>query len=155
MSGQLGLRSAFEGRKLPRMRSAVALFVLGWGTAASLGCGASMRTVVESDMRFEHCYRIDDDGAAPAEAKRGCWHDWVSHYTRGQDRNRVDYAKERLRVLSLAPVTSPVAQPSSTMAGPKPSSPYAPPPAITPSEGSATSPSGWPPGASTAAVKQQ
>ncbi len=155
MSGQLGLRSAVRGRKIRRMRSAVVLLGLACGTAASLGCGASMRTVVESDMRFEHCYRIDDDASAPAESKRGCWHDWVSHYTRGQDRNRVDYAKERLRVLSLAPVTSPVAQPTSTMAGPKPSSPYAPPPAITPSEGPSTpGPSGWPPGASTAAAKQ-
>ena len=93
-------------------------------------CGPSMRTLVESDMRFEHCYRIDDDPTAAMPKKRACWHDWVNRYTRGQDKNRVDYARERLRVLELSPTAGAPAQPTTTIASPQPAvNPYAPPPA--------------------------
>ena len=66
------------------------------------GCGISMRYVVESDMRFEHCYRLDEDARTPLETKRQCWGEWTTTYQKGQDRSRVAYATERLRVLDSA-----------------------------------------------------
>ena len=53
-------------------------------------------------MRFERCYRIDDDPNAPLPDKRSCWLDWTTNYTRGQERSRVRYAKERLQTLETA-----------------------------------------------------
>lgn len=97
-----------------------------------IACGPSFRTVVEGDMRFEHCYRIDEDPQTPVDQKRACWHDWTARYTKGQDRSRVKYAKDRIHVLEGAP-TSAYAAPSvsasgSVIASPSPSSPYVPPP---------------------------
>jgi hypothetical protein len=88
-----------------------------------------MRNIVESDMRFEHCYRIDEDPAAPPADKHACWSEWNERYTKGQERSRVAYARERLRVLGAAEE----AAPASTVAAaacPPPASPYAPPPTV-------------------------
>ncbi|MGZ3422312.1 MAG: hypothetical protein ACXVEE_30865 [Polyangiales bacterium] len=91
-----------------------------------IGCGPSFKTLVESDMRFEHCYRIDEDARVPLEQKRACWGDWNARYSRGQDRARVSYAKDRLAVLNGAAAVAP--PPPTAVACPTPSSPYAPPP---------------------------
>ncbi len=101
----------------------------GW----ALGCGPSMRTLVESDMRFERCYRIDDDSASPLEDKRRCWREWTARYTKGQERSRVAYAEERLRLLDGVPTGATATGPGPTtavVACPSPASPYAPPPPI-------------------------
>jgi hypothetical protein len=95
-------------------------------TLALLGCGPSLKTLVESDMRFEHCYRIDEDGRVPLDQKRACWSDWNARYSRGQDRSRVAYAKDRMAVLNGAAVI--VTPATSAVACPTPSSPYSPPP---------------------------
>ncbi len=113
------------------------MFALPLSLAAA--CGPSIKNIVESDMRFEHCYRIDDDPTTPLDAKRTCWRDWTARYTRGQERSRVQYAKERVRVLDDAVtsgVGSGVAAPTtgaSNVASPSPENPYAPPPSIAPS----------------------
>lgn len=122
---------------MPDSRSWARLFLLTPALALSLAsaaCGPSMRTLVESDMRFEHCYRIDDDPKTPLDSKRGCWSQWTAHYAKGQDRARVTYAKQRLHVLDgvMATTPPPVASP---VACPSPSSPYAPPPAVAPKTG--------------------
>ena len=111
---------------------------------AIAGCGISIRYVVESDMRFEHCYRLDEDGRTPIDDKRQCWREWTATYQKGQDRSRVAYATERLRVLDSASTPNGgAASPSTTSAsgasttivlastgsGTAPLSPYAPPPA--------------------------
>jgi hypothetical protein len=110
--------------------------------ATIAGCGISMRYVVESDMRFEHCYRLDEDGRTPLDQKRACWREWTATYQKGQDRSRVAYATERMRVLDAAAPGAPPAPSgtangastsiilASTGSGTAPLSPYAPPPAI-------------------------
>lgn len=91
-------------------------------------CGPSMRTLVESDMRFEHCYRIDDDPKASLDHKRVCWSQWTQQYAKGQDRARVHYAKQRMQVLDGALAGTPASTEMATT--PSPLSPYAPPPAV-------------------------
>lgn len=106
-----------------------------FGSLGLLACGGvSVRYVVESDMRFEHCYRIDEDPRVSVDDKRACWTDWREKYQRGQDPNRITYVAERLRVLDVSaakgtPSTPTVA--AATAAGcPLPNSPYAPPPPV-------------------------
>jgi hypothetical protein len=110
-------------------------------------CGPSYRTVVEGDMRFEHCYTIDEDGRTSVEQKRTCWRSWTARYTRGQDPARVKYAKDRIEVLDgVAAPTAPTSSPESWAAGPSgpsgtviaspsPTTPYAPPPSLAPGNG--------------------
>lgn len=105
------------------------------GVVVLAGCGGvSVRYVVESDMRFEHCYRIDEDPNVTLETKRACWSEWHERYERGQDANRIAYAGERLRVLDAAAATGtttsspPVAVAATVQGCPNPNSPYAPPP---------------------------
>ncbi len=114
---------------------------------ALVACGPSMRNLVESDMRFEHCYRIDEDPNTPPENKRACWHEWTALYTKGQDRSRVHYARDRVRVLNGAiasapmPTVAPTATGGGAVACPPPANPYAPPPAVVPkTEKSAVAP---------------
>lgn len=101
---------------------------------ALIACGPSLKAAVESDMRFEHCYRIDDDPSTSVMAKRGCWSEWSARYTRGQARERLNYAHSRIKVLdgALATAPPPNASPSAAVACPPPSTPYAPPPAVVP-----------------------
>jgi len=106
------------------------------GVLSAVGCGTvSARYVMESDMRFEHCYRIDEDPRYPLYAKRTCWWDWHEHYERGQDANRITYVAERLRVLDTAAaggatVATPTIAAATSTACPIPTSPYAPPPPV-------------------------
>lgn len=55
----------------------------------------------ECDLRFEHCYAIDQDASAAPDAKKGCWRDWLHGYTYGQSRDRIEYAAARFGELSL------------------------------------------------------
>jgi len=100
---------------------------------APMACGGvSVRYVVESDMRFEHCYRIDEDPGVAVGDKRACWEEWRDRYMRGQDANRIAYANERLRILQGATptVATPAMAMSSATGCPLPNSPYAPPPSV-------------------------
>lgn len=109
---------------------------------ALIACGPSLKAAVESDMRFEHCYRIDDDPSTPVANKRQCWSEWTTRYTRGQARERVHYAKARIRVLdgALASGPPPTATPTTPVACPPPATPYAPPPAVVPKTAEAVTP---------------
>jgi hypothetical protein len=109
------------------MRGGSVAFLMIAG-AVVMGCGPSLKTLVESDMRFEHCYRIDEDPSTPIPQKHACWADWTARYTRGQDRSRVRYAKDRMAVLGGAAAAPPPAP--TAVACPTPSSPYSPPPAV-------------------------
>lgn len=114
--------------------------LFGWvAPLALVACGPSMKNLVESDMRFEHCYRIDEDPSTPLENKRACWHEWNALYAKGQDRSRIHYARDRVKVLNGAIATAPIAGPppvatSTAVACPPPANPYAPPPAVAPKE---------------------
>ncbi len=120
-------------RMTTRARSASAATLFAMVLLA--GCGAGMRNVVESDMRFEHCYRLDEDRATPLDAKRACWHEWMGRYAKGQDRARIRYAHDRSVVLDDAArgvSMLPSPPPGETTDGPAPASPYEVPPSVAP-----------------------
>jgi len=108
------------------------------GSVGLLACGSvSVRYAVESDMRFEHCYRIDEDPRVAVGDKRACWTEWRDKYQRGQDSNRLTYVAERLHALggttagaSATSTPAIAAAAATTAACPLPNSPYAPPPPL-------------------------
>ncbi len=77
----------------------MALSLLGVGTLAMAACGPSFQVVYEGDARFEHCYALDDTPTVPMQEKTDCWTQWMTNYTYGQTRNRVDYAAMRAKAL--------------------------------------------------------
>lgn len=103
------------------------------------GCGASYQAVYEGEVRFEHCYRLDEDPEIPLMQRRECWREWTKFYTFGQTRDRLEYALRRQRELtakienpnasndSSAETPPPEAEP---LAAPAPTSPFAPPPRV-------------------------
>ncbi len=72
------------------------LLLVGLGCFA---CGPSLNTVHEGAVRFEHCYGVDLNPKAEAAQRKACWHLWVSSYTVGQPRDRIEYAQRRLHAL--------------------------------------------------------
>ncbi len=91
-----------------------------------------MRQLVESDMRFEHCYRIDEDRTTSVDAKRTCWREWSNRYADSQDHARMRYAHDRLVTLDDlergVPLESSVA--SVVPASASPASAYEVPPSV-------------------------
>lgn len=105
--------------------------LLGAGAGVvALACGPSFQAVYEGDVRFEHCYAIDQ-GPAAADAKKACWRDWLREDTYGQSRDRVEYAATRASELSLDP-TLPAedreAKHTHPLGAPVPTNAFAPPP---------------------------
>jgi hypothetical protein len=107
-------------------------------------CGPSFQAVYEGDVRFEHCYALDENAASDMRLKADCWRDWMKNYTYGQTRDRVEYAAARHYALSIAP-NSPSdealmeAAPGggirkNVITAPMPTSVYAPPPNTIPVE---------------------
>ncbi len=73
------------------------MLAAGLLTAGLAGCAPSLRMVHRSRAYFERCYAADfDPRVVPAE-RRACWDAWLAHYTQGQPRERVQYARARLR----------------------------------------------------------
>lgn len=107
----------------------------------ALACGPSFQVVYEGDVRFEHCYGMDQT-AAPIETKKECWRQWLKGYTYGQSRDRVEFAASRVNALSVS--TPPDDPPGHIAAAPMPTNAFAPPPNIAASAdgvGSAAAPS--------------
>ena len=103
--------------------------------ASSLSCGASIRAIYESDVRFEHCMALDASSDVKPTLRRSCWDEWTRFYTFGQTRDRIDYAHMREKQLSGASdfdeADTMAAQPSGTAAAaPDPTSAIAPPPSM-------------------------
>jgi hypothetical protein len=105
--------------------------------AAAVACGPSYQALYEGDARFEHCYALEENGAATMGQKGDCWRDWTARYTYGQTRDRVEYAYARYRALSRAPQAptdeammqaAPGEGRSSSVAAPAPTNAFAPPP---------------------------
>ncbi len=69
------------------------------------GCGASIQSLYEGDVRFEHCMALDAEPGVKAVFRRACWTEWLTFYTYGQTRDRVIFARKRLKQLS--PVSEP------------------------------------------------
>ena len=115
----------------PLADPAVSRLSVGWASAISLtaiiangGCGASVSSIYEGDVRFEHCMALDARPAVNGPQRRQCWIEWVRYYTYGQTQDRVEYAvahasgTERVEKESESPV----------LAAPEPTSAFAPPP---------------------------
>ena len=98
--------------------------------AALVSCGASIRGLYESDVRFEHCMALDSRADVKPTLRRACWEEWVSFYTFGQPRDRTDYALQRERQLDVASDfdEGEASAPRVAAATPDPTSAIAPPP---------------------------
>jgi hypothetical protein len=111
---------------------AVRAAVAAWAAFASVGCGANYQSVYEGDVRFEHCYRLDEDTAVPVRHKWACWREWNRSYAYGQSRERTEYGLARERTLASARGAPTIgAAPSSSggvIACPTPTNAFAPPP---------------------------
>ena len=64
------------------------------------GCGPGMQSVYEGNVRFEHCYRLDLDPNVAPTHRKACWEQWVTTYSYGQTRDKLEYAKRRIRYLN-------------------------------------------------------
>jgi hypothetical protein len=103
--------------------------------ASMLSCGASIRGIYESDVRFEHCMALDARSDVKPTLRRACWDEWTRFYTFGQTRDRIDYAHLREKQLSGASdfdeADTMAAKSSGTLAAaPDPTSAIAPPPSM-------------------------
>ena len=109
----------------------------------AVACGPSFQAVYECDVRFEHCYALDQRAVSP-DAKKECWREWLHGYTYGQSRDRVEYAATRFSELSLDP-TLPTEERdlpkrARTMAAPVPTNAFAPPPSTAERSAASASP---------------
>jgi hypothetical protein len=98
-------------------------------------CSLTYQSVYEGDVRFEHCYRLDEERQIPIGEKRTCWHDWSQKYTYGQTRDRIEYALSRERILGQAQASGDRSAPPGASAAllnanvsPQPTNAFAPPP---------------------------
>lgn len=109
----------------------------------TLGCGSSFESVYESDIRFEHCYRLDLDEEIAPSHRLHCWQGWLDSYVFGQPRDRIEYARRRVQTLRSGDTARPTLNLDATGAqqtaggpgtapntAPAPTSPHAPPPAV-------------------------
>lgn len=109
-----------------------AFAALGFSSLAA--CGASINALYEGDVRFEHCMSLDDSSEIKPTIRTACWDEWLQFYTFGQTRDRIEYAKSRMRQLRsgndtmVAEVQTNTSHP--TEAVPEPTTALAPPPAL-------------------------
>lgn len=116
--------------------------------AVAWGCGPGLEMKHESNLRFEHCYRLDMDPRIAWQHREHCWRDWTERYTVDQPLDRIEYARRRIadmesgetRVLSIHEAPRPRdrvfaevgTEGETPMAAPAPTSAHAPPPKTEP-----------------------
>ncbi|HVU03226.1 MAG TPA: hypothetical protein VHE30_15805 [Polyangiaceae bacterium] len=104
----------------------------------------------ESNLRFEHCYRLDMDARIAPSHREHCWRDWTEVYASDQSNDHIEYARRRIvalesgdrhlvtlntdapaenRVFEEADAPAPANAP---MAAPAPTSAHEPPPKTEP-----------------------
>jgi len=66
-----------------------------------LACGPSFETLHESNIRFEHCNRLDLDERVARNHRLYCWKQWRTRYAYGQTRDRLEYAEGRIKSIRL------------------------------------------------------
>ncbi len=76
--------------------------------AAVHGCGPSVSSIYEGNIRFEHCYRLDLDPNIASTHRTACWREWTRGYTYGQTRDRLEYARRRIAALEAGDTSRPV-----------------------------------------------
>ncbi len=67
--------------------------------AVAWGCGPSVQSIHEGNVRFEHCYRLDLDPNIAPTHRLTCWRQWTDTYSYGQTRDKIEYARRRARYL--------------------------------------------------------
>jgi hypothetical protein len=97
------------------------------------GCTPRYQSLYDSDVRFEHCYRVDEERQVAIIDKLQCWQDWNRNHSYAQSRDRIGYGAARERTLSQALAAGEKAVPrgaagESTGTLPQPMTAYAPPP---------------------------
>lgn len=122
----------FRARHVGRLLVVALLF--------AAACGPSVQSIYEGNVRFEHCYRLDLDLEIVPTHRRHCWEQWLESYRNGQPRDRVDYARRRLRLfangdferptLRLEPSAQPAPGELYALPEAAPTSVHAPPPPI-------------------------
>lgn len=105
----------------------------------SSSCGPSVQSIYEGNVRFEHCYRLDLDVNVAPSHREACWKRWLSAYTYGQPRDRIEYARRRVRAFAAGDTTRPALNIGSEhrpqdrqfyLVVPAPTNLHAPPPPI-------------------------
>jgi len=92
----------------PRFRLAVPKAILvGPCALAALSCGPSVQSIYEGNVRFEHCYRLDLELDVATTHRQACWTTWLDRYTYGQSRDRLEYARRRVRAFAGGDVDRP------------------------------------------------
>jgi hypothetical protein len=118
-----------------RLRFGLVVAAAGVG----LSCGPSVQSIYEGNVRFEHCYRLDIDSRKAAPHREACWRQWTRDYAYGQTRDRIEYARRRIRVLASGDATRTVLNVEGEaetqerqfyIVMPVPTSAHAPPPAV-------------------------
>lgn len=107
--------------------------------AAASGCGPSVQSIYEGSVRFEHCYRLDLEQDVATSHRQACWTSWLDRYTYGQSRDRLEYARRRVRAFATGDADRPVLRVGQTqqedsrqfyLVVPSPTSVHASPPPI-------------------------
>jgi hypothetical protein len=71
----------------------------GLALGATVSCGPGLEVVHESNLRFEHCYRLDMDPRIAPGHREYCWRDWNQTYASDQPLDRIEYARRRIVAL--------------------------------------------------------
>ena len=114
----------------PLAPSLLPAFTRSGGVAALvslLGCGASINAVYEGDVRFEHCMALNTRPDVGAPQRRACWDEWLTFYTFGQTRDRIEHAARRREGLAKS---EPPKAAASTVEPVAPMSALVPPPRL-------------------------
>jgi hypothetical protein len=123
-----------------RVRRALFATAIATSAGAALACGPSFQAIYEGNVRFEHCYALEESAQTLVPEKVDCWRDWSEHYTYGQTRDRIHYATARYVALSQAAnvptdeammMAAPGMTPrQSSITAPAPTNAFAPPPKV-------------------------
>ena len=102
-------------------------------------CGPSVQSIYEGDVRFEHCYRLVLDLNIAPTHREACWKQWLTSYTYGQPRDRIEYARRRVRAFASGDLARPSLETNADAASarrqfylvvPEPTSAHASPPPL-------------------------
>jgi hypothetical protein len=66
-----------------------------------------MQSIYEGDVRFEHCYRLDLERDVAVTHRQACWTTWLDRYTYGQSRDKLEYARRRVRAFGTGDADRP------------------------------------------------
>ncbi|HEX3775096.1 MAG TPA: hypothetical protein VHV51_11570 [Polyangiaceae bacterium] len=145
-SARSGKTDAVQGSAENETASRFARSLLGFsaltlalGALGASACGPSVQSIYEGNVRFEHCYRLDLEPDVAPTHREACWKEWLGMYTYGQPRDRIEYARRRVRAfadgdpncpkLDIADARAPETR-QFYLVVPAPTSVHAPPPPI-------------------------